>query len=160
MLLNDEGLKKDLKAKKDFRPVNKVVWEYLWVHYRGGPVIACKVPLGFDFQSYQKGTWIKKLDLQHHTIIVYPSVNPKGTYSTSPNQNNEERSTDTTNIMHTTSHTTSHNTSSTESSMATERNVVIEATDDSASAQVDLENITLYTIHYTHYTLYTIHYTL
>lgn len=33
-------LKTDIRVKVDFRPVNKMVWEYYFVAYGGGPVIA------------------------------------------------------------------------------------------------------------------------
>jgi hypothetical protein len=40
---NEHGsyrLKASVKVKADFRPINKVVWEYYFIAYGGGPVIA------------------------------------------------------------------------------------------------------------------------
>lgn len=39
ILLENDMLRPNAKPKKDFRPINRVVWEYFFTLYGGGPVI-------------------------------------------------------------------------------------------------------------------------
>lgn len=79
-LLLDErgvGLKSNMKAKYDFRPINRLVWEFLFRLYGGGPVIVFRVPEGLPVDAYSKGSWIKKVNIKSNCVIIFPGPNPK-----------------------------------------------------------------------------------
>jgi hypothetical protein len=73
---DSDKLLPNINTKTDFRKVNRVVWEYLWSRYEGGPVIAIKVPEGFDAKAYSSGSWFKKVDLNALIRVVRPSAKP------------------------------------------------------------------------------------
>lgn len=75
-LLNSEknGLSEHVKVKTDFRPISKTVWEYLFRNYGGGPVLTFYVPSDLPDKEYQKGSWIKKVDLATAVIVIKPKV--------------------------------------------------------------------------------------
>ena len=70
-------LRPDAKPKQHFRPVNKLVWEYLFKLYGGGPVITFKVPPGLDPDYYIDGSWVKRLNLSDIAIVIFPSEDPE-----------------------------------------------------------------------------------
>jgi hypothetical protein len=70
-------LRPDAKPKIHFRPVNKLVWEYLFKLYGGGPVITFKVPPGLDPDHYIDGSWVKRLKLSDIAVIIFPSEDPE-----------------------------------------------------------------------------------
>jgi hypothetical protein len=71
-----EQLRTNVMPKKDFRPINKAVWEYLFHQYGGGPVITFKVPGGFTEEDYLKGWWMRKVVFEQVVIIIHPGPSP------------------------------------------------------------------------------------
>eukprot|EP01031_Cornospumella_fuschlensis_P039380 gene39380-47936_t len=71
-----ERLRPNVKPKKDFRPINKSVWEFFFHLYGGGPVITLRVPGGFTEEEYLKGTWMKKLVFDQLVTIIHPGPHP------------------------------------------------------------------------------------
>lgn len=63
-------MKKGMKPKSDFRPINKVVWRYLFELYGGGPVLFLYVPSGLPEKSYNSGSWVNKFDFEDFVQLV------------------------------------------------------------------------------------------
>ena len=64
------SMKRDIKVKIDFRPIKKVVWQYLFGLYGGGPILVLFVPFDCTDKQYQSGTWVKQADFNALTNIV------------------------------------------------------------------------------------------
>lgn len=73
----DRRLRSDLKFKKHYRAINRVVWEFYFRIYGGGPVIYFKVPAGYAEHEYTQSTWIKRIRLDEIAMIISPSSSPQ-----------------------------------------------------------------------------------
>lgn len=79
-LLDGDGrIRTDLKHRKHYRAINKIVWDYYFKLYGGGPVICFKVPAGFAKEEYERSTWIKHVRLHSVAIVIHPSSFPSQT---------------------------------------------------------------------------------
>jgi hypothetical protein len=79
-LLDGDGrIRLDLKHRKHFRAINKIVWDYYFKLYGGGPVICFKVPVGYLPEEYEKSTWIKHVRLHTVALVIHPSSFPAPT---------------------------------------------------------------------------------
>eukprot|EP01035_Chromulina_nebulosa_P041866 gene41866-56695_t len=63
MQADGKSILRSIAPKKDFRPVSKAVWEYLFSQYGGGPVISFLVPEGLKESNYVDGTWLKRVKI-------------------------------------------------------------------------------------------------
>ena len=50
--------------------MNKVVWEYLFQAYGGGPVLMIYIPIGLEEKKYANGSWIKVVELSRFLNLV------------------------------------------------------------------------------------------
>jgi hypothetical protein len=63
-------IKRGLLPKTDFRPIKKIVWEYFFKLYGGGPVMVLFVPNDMTPKQYQNGSWVKHCDIASLTTVV------------------------------------------------------------------------------------------
>jgi hypothetical protein len=60
--------------KSSCRVINKTLWEYIFTHYGGGPVLVFRVPLGLSREAYLTGEWTHRYHILAAVTTVSSSV--------------------------------------------------------------------------------------
>lgn len=63
-----------VKPKRDFKVLSKIVWEFLFSRYGGGPVLLLEVPGRFRIDQYQDNSWVRFLRFDHDIILVSKKI--------------------------------------------------------------------------------------
>jgi len=66
-------IRPDIESKVDYRCVNKVMWEFLFRAYGGGPVIGFYIPLGLKQADLKSKTWMEHIVIAQIPTVVRPT---------------------------------------------------------------------------------------
>lgn len=72
---NKYRTKTELEFRVDFRCISKVMWEYLFRHYSGSPVVGFYIPLGVSHEDMKSKAWLEHIIFKNVPTVLFPQEN-------------------------------------------------------------------------------------